>query len=93
MAILIEDQETDQLIRTLAKRTGESITEAVKQAARERLERTPQSAMARVPFTEEEIAARKQRLDNLIAKSGAMPTIDSRTPDEIIGYNEFGHFD
>jgi antitoxin VapB len=85
MAILIKDQEADQLIRMLAERTGESITDAVKQAVRERLDR--------VPLTEDEIAARKRKIEALIAKAGAMPTVDERTPDEIIGYNEFGHFD
>ena len=85
MAILIKDQEADQLIRTLAERTGESITDAVKQAVRERLER--------VPLTEDEIAVRRRKIDALVAKANAMPTVDNRTPDEIIGYNERGHFD
>ena len=85
MAILIKDQEADQMIRTLAERTGESITDAVKQAVRERLDR--------VPLTEDEIAARKRKIEALIAKAGAMPTADDRTPDEIVGYNKFGHFD
>ena len=85
MAILIKDQEADQMIRMLAERTGESITDAVKQAVRERLDR--------VPLTEDEIAARKRKIEALIAKAGAMPIVDDRTPDEIIGYNEFGHFD
>lgn len=85
MAILIKDQEADQMIRMLAERTGESITDAVKQAVRERLDR--------VPLAEDEIVARKRKIEALIAKAGAMPAVDDRTPDEIIGYNEFGHFD
>jgi antitoxin VapB len=85
MAILIKDHEADQLIRTLAERTGESITDAVKQAVRERLER--------VPLTEDEVAVRRRKIDALVAKANAMPTVDDRTPDEIIGYNERGHFD
>ena len=85
MAVLIKDQEADQLIRTLAQRTGESITDAVKQAVRERLER--------VPLTEDEIATRRRKLEALVARANAMPTVDDRTPDEIIGYNERGHFD
>jgi len=85
MAILIKDQEADQMIRTLAERTGENITDAVKQAVRERLQR--------VPLTKNEIATRSRKLDELIAKSDAMPSIDDRSPDEIVGYNELGHFD
>jgi antitoxin VapB len=85
MAILIKDREADQLIRTLVGRTGESITDAVKQAVRERLER--------VQLSEDEIAGRKRKLAELYAKWDALPTLDDRTPDEIIGYNESGHFD
>jgi antitoxin VapB len=85
VAILIKDQEADQLIRTLAERTGESITDAVKQAVRERLQR--------VPLSEDEIAARQRKLDALIARGRETPVVDDRTPDEIIGYNKWGHFD
>jgi antitoxin VapB len=85
MAILIKDREADQLIRTLAARTGESITDAVKEAVRERLKR--------VPLSEDEIAARKLKLDRLAERARQMPTVDDRTPDEIIGYNQSGHFD
>lgn len=39
MALSIKDPETDELARRLADRTGESLTDAVKQALRERLQR------------------------------------------------------
>ena len=39
MAISIKDPETDELARRLAKETGESLTEAIRLAVRERLER------------------------------------------------------
>jgi antitoxin VapB len=83
MAILIKDQEADQMIRTLAERTGESITDAVKQAVRERLEH--------VPLNEDEIAARKRRLAEHYAYFDSLPTINEHlTDDEIIGYDENG---
>ena len=85
MAILIKDQEADNLIRTLAERTGESITDAVKQAVRERLKH--------VPLSEDEITARKRKVAALVTRANTMPTLDDRTADEIIGYNELGHFD
>jgi antitoxin VapB len=86
MAILIKDQEADQMIRTLAERTGESITDAVKMAVRERLKH--------VPLNEDEIAARKRRLAELYAYFDGLPVINAHlTNDEIVGYNEFGHFD
>jgi len=39
MAISIKDPETDELPRQLADRTGETITQALKRALRERLVR------------------------------------------------------
>lgn len=39
MALSIKDRETDELARQLAETTGESLTDAVKTALRERLER------------------------------------------------------
>jgi antitoxin VapB len=85
MAILIKDREADHLIRALAERTGESITDAVKQAVRERLKNLPPS--------EAEIAERKRKIAALVARADAMPNVDDRTADEIIGYNERGLFD
>ena len=85
MAILIKDQEADQMIRTLAERTGESITDAVKQAVQDRLRK--------LPLSEAEIAERKRKLDALVARGRKLKIFDDRTADEIIGYNEFGHFD
>ena len=85
MAVLIKDSEADRLIRELAGRTGESITEAVKQAVQQRLER--------LPLTKTEIATRKRKIAKLLAKFDAIPTVDARSADEILGYNKRGHFD
>jgi len=85
MAVLIKDPETDRLIRDLAERSGETITDAVKRAVRERLQR--------MPLSDDEIARRKRKITKLLARIDAMPTVDTRTPDEILGYNERGHFD
>lgn len=85
MAILIKDPEADRLIRDLAERTGETITETVKVSVRERLERMTPS--------EDEIAVRKERIYKILAAFDALPTLDERSAEEIIGYNEFGHFD
>ena len=85
MAVLIKDEEADRLIRQLAERTGETITQAVRTAVAERLQR--------IPLSESEIAERKRRIAELLAEADAMSTIDNRTADEIIGYNEQGHFD
>lgn len=85
MAVLIKDDEADRLIRQLAERTGETITDAVKGAVSDKL--------ARTPLSEAEIAERLKRLHEWMAVFDAIPTVDHRSADEIIGYNEKGHFD
>jgi antitoxin VapB len=85
MAILIKDEEADRLIRELVERTGETITDAVKKSVAARLQSTPLSAR--------EIAERTRRLKALLVKADAMQTHDNRSAEEIIGFNERGHFD
>lgn len=85
MTVLIKDEEADRMIRQLAERTGETITDAVKGAVSEKLARTPLSGT--------EVAERLRRIDAIIARADAMPTLDHRSADEILGYNDKGHFD
>lgn len=80
MALNIKDRETDSLVRELAALTGEPITDAVKVAVRERLER---ERRLRPKASVEEILA-------LVERFAAKPVVDPRTPDEIIGYDEHG---
>jgi antitoxin VapB len=85
MTVLIKDEETDRLIRQLAERTGATITDAVKDAVSEKL--------ARTPLSEQEIAERLRRIEAIVARAQAMPTLDDRSANEILGYNDKGHFD
>ena len=85
MTVLIKDEATDRMIRQLAERTGETITDAVKGAVSEKL--------ARTPLSEQEVAERLRRIEAIIARADAMPTVDHRPADEIVGYNAEGHFD
>ena len=85
MAVLIKDEEADRLIRQLAERTGETITDAVKGAVSEKL--------ARMPLSDKEVAERLRRIEAIVARAKTMPILDSRSADEILGYNENGHFD
>ncbi len=86
MTVLIKDEEADRMIRQLAERTGETITDAVKGAVDRRKAR-------RTPLSEDEIAERRRKIEAIIARADAMPTLDHRSADEIIGYNDKGHFD
>ncbi|MCO5159167.1 MAG: type II toxin-antitoxin system VapB family antitoxin [Aquamicrobium sp.] len=81
MALSIKDRETELLARRLAERTGETITMATKRALEERLRRT--GSDARKAALLEDMEAMRRRL-------GALPVLDDRTPDEIVGYNQNG---
>ena len=82
MALSFKDQETDRLARQVASLTGESLTEAVRGALRLRL-RTEQLKHGRAPWDDTAI-------DAIIARSGALPVLDDRTEDEILGYDDNG---
>jgi antitoxin VapB len=81
VALSIKSDEADRLARRLAATTGESLTEAVLVALRERLAREELRREA------DTIAERLERLADEIAE---LPVLDARTPDEIIGYDEHG---
>jgi len=82
MALSIKDPETDRLIRELAALTGESMTDAVRVAVETRLRRE------RVRRAEAEGFAEK--LHALAKECAALPDLDKRSLDEIVGYDEHG---
>lgn len=84
MAVLIKDAEADRLIRELASRTGETFTEAVRVAVDQRLRALP---ARRGRVDRERLAEARRYFDKL-------PRINEHlTDEEIIGYNDEGHFD
>jgi len=85
-ALNIRDREVHELARRLAERTGETMTEAVKKALVERLDRTAALAPA-------DIELRRRRIRALVEEFRGLPVLDDRSADEIVGYNEHGHFD
>ncbi len=80
MALSIKSDEADRLARELAAETGESLTDAVVIALRERLAR---QHARRGPG----LADRIRRLQSYVAK---LPVLDQRAPEEIIGYDDSG---
>lgn len=80
MAISIKDPETDRLARELAAVTGESLTDAIREAVRDRLERETKDA--RKP-----IGAEVRRIQERLAR---LPVLDARAADEILGYDHHG---
>ncbi|MFQ6181917.1 type II toxin-antitoxin system VapB family antitoxin [Sinorhizobium meliloti] len=81
MALSIKDIETEQLARTLERRTGESITLATKRSLEERMRRTDTAARR---------AALLKDLEAIQRRWNAMPVLDGRSSDDIIGYDEDG---
>lgn len=83
MAILIKDAETDEIVRELAARTGETIKDAVKTAAKERLARLAERAPATGRID-------RKKLDRVLAELRSYPVTDDRSADELLGYDENG---
>ncbi len=83
MALNIRDAEVQALAREVAEATGETMTQAVKTALRERL--------ARVRAVDE--AERERRMADImefVRRFQSMPVIDPRSPEEILDYDENG---
>jgi len=82
MPLSIKDPEADKLARELTRRTGESITQAVITALRERLVREQRKDEATDSLVDE--------IMDIGRHCAALPLLDARSPDEIIGYDEHG---
>jgi len=81
MALNIKDPRTDTLARELAQTTGETITEAVTVAVKERLERLRAGRRPRRLADE---------LDEIALRCASLPVLDERSEDEILGYDLHG---
>ena len=83
MALNIRDPEVHRLARAVADATGETMTEAVQTALRERLAKVGQS----------DEAERRRRYEALMEhgrRFRALPVVDPRPFDESLGYDEHG---
>jgi len=81
MALSIENEETERLARLLANETGETLTQAIKQSLHERTERLRR---------QRRIRAKSDSIEEILRRVDAMPTLDSRSGNEIFGYDERG---
>ena len=82
MAIHLKDPETNRLARDVAALTGETLTDVIRIALKERLERETLLREKPSDFAE--------RLHAIAVHCAALPDLDPRTPDEIVGYDETG---
>jgi antitoxin VapB len=81
MSLNIKDPATEKSVRELAALTGESVTTAVRRAAEERLQRV------RHEHAERSLAAEILEIGRRCA---SLPDLDTRSADEILGYDEHG---
>lgn len=77
MALSIKSERADQLARELAELTGKSITEAVAASLEYQLEL-------------ERRKRHRQVLRDIVERFRALPVLDGRPSEEVIGYNEHG---
>jgi antitoxin VapB len=83
MALNIKNPEVELLARQVASQAHESLTEAVRHALEERLERLKGRRSA--PDLLEELMGISRRCSEL-------PDLDSRDADDILGYDAVGAF-
>jgi antitoxin VapB len=81
MALNIRNPETEKLAADLAALTGESKTQAVTKALRDRLARVKRRR-ARRRLSDE--------LDEIATHCASLPVLDKRGDEEILGYGESG---
>jgi antitoxin VapB len=81
MALNIKHPEADRLARELARRRGENITDAVLAALREQLRR--EQAKIQPPGIAEDLLEIGRRFS-------ALPVLDDRSDDDILGYDAQG---
>lgn len=81
MPLSIKSYETERLAREIAAKTGESLTGAIQTALQERWERLNRQQQNR------NLA---NQLREILRRVDRLPVLDSRCPDEIVGYDENG---
>lgn len=81
MALSIRSRRVEDLARALSKRTGANMTDAIAEALQARLE-----SLRAMP---DQVLARLQAIASACI---ALPDLDTRPVDEILGYNDEGLF-
>ncbi len=83
MGLTVTNAATEALARELARRTGASVQEALASALAEKLDKTPVGNGDRSHGIAE-------RLMQIGRHCASLPDLDTRSADEILGYNESG---
>ena len=78
MALHIDSPEADRLAEELAELTGEPLDLAVTNALHDRLAQ------------QRELHRMRQVVKEISDRVAALPVVDPRSPEEILGYDEYG---
>lgn len=81
MALSIKSIEAERMAREIAAKTGESLTGAIQKALEERLDRLRQQRRSQILTSQ---------LEEILNRVDRLPILDSRSADEILGYDEHG---
>ena len=81
MALTIEDPATEKAVRELAELTGDAISVAVRRAVEERLQRVRRRRSGR---------GMAEELMEIGRRCASLPDLDTRSAEEILGYDESG---
>jgi antitoxin VapB len=81
MPLSIKNETTERLARQVADEAGESITEAIQKSLEERLGRLKRRRKSRLLASQ---------IEDLLRRVDALPILDSRSEDEILGYDKDG---
>lgn len=76
--LYIKNPAAHRLAEQVARQMGVTLTEAVIRALENQVRQTPKKAW------------NQEKIDAILAEFDALPVLDPRTPDEILGYDEFG---
>lgn len=74
-------RDTEQLAERLARRDGVSPAEVIRLALEDRAKRIPSKPRRKPSF---------ERMMEISDACSRLPVLDDRSPDEIIGYDDFG---
>ncbi len=83
MPLNIKNEDAHRMAKELAELTGSSITDAVTGALKDALK----SAKTGVSESKKRLI---RELDDIAIHCAALPLVDGRSPDEILGYNDDG---
>jgi antitoxin VapB len=81
LALSIKNAETERLARQVAEEAGESLTQAIERALKERLQRLRQLRRRRVVA---------EKVLDILRRVDSLPTLDKRPEEDILGYDDQG---